>query len=145
MRIPNTYSDKPICDKHDRSGTSKLGSGFSECCKSNPEVASHKKAKPVRSLAFSAADEICETSSAPIFVANLGDPDLVEKVNKIKLKCETKRKESEAENSVGSEVKSLLTQMMGAVSHEGNRPKNKHDGVCGPRSRSPSLPALRRL
>ena len=45
---------------------------------------------------------------APIFLANLGDPDLVEKVNKIKLKCESERKEAEAENSAGSEVKSLL-------------------------------------
>ena len=95
----------------------------------------------MRSFDFSAAVEVCETSLAPI----LGDPDFVEKVNKIKLKCETERKESEAENSAGSEIKSLLAQMMGAVSHEGNRPKNKHDGVCGPRSRSPSLPALRRL
>ena len=62
-----------------------------------------------------------------IFFANLGDPDLAEKLNKIKLKCETERKEAEAENSAGSDVKSLLIQMMGAVSHGGNKPKNKHD------------------
>ena len=125
--MQGTFSDKPICGKHYRPGTSKLCSAFSECCKSTPEVASHKKAKPVRSLAFSAADEVCETSLAPIFLANLGDPDFTEKVNKIKLKCETERTEAEAEKSVGSGVKSLLTQMMGAVSHGGNKPKNKHD------------------
>ena len=75
---------------------------FKECCKSIPEVVNHKKAKPVRSLAFSAADELCETSVAPIFLANLGDPDFVENVKNVKLKCETERKEAEEENSVGS-------------------------------------------
>ena len=56
----------------------------------------------MRSLAFPAADDVCETSSSPIFLANLGDPDFAEKVNKIKVKCETERKEAEAENSGGS-------------------------------------------
>ena len=131
VEIPSTFSDNPICGRHDRSGTSKLCSAFSECCKSTPEVVSHKKDKPVRSLAFSAADELCETSLAPIFLANLGDPDLAEKVSKIKLKCETERKEAEAENSAGSDVKSLLTQMMGAATVEVTNRRTSTIGVYG--------------
>ena len=100
--MPRIFSDKPICGRHDRPGTSRFCSAFSECCKSIPEVATHKRAKPVRSLALSTADEFCETSLAPIFLANLGDLNFAEKVNKIKLKCETERKEAEAENSAGS-------------------------------------------
>ena len=114
---------------------------FKECCKSTPEVASHKKAKPVRSLAFSAADEVCETSLAQIVLANLGDPDLVENVIEIKPNCETERKDAEAENSAGSEVKSLLTQMMGAVSHRGNNRRTSATRACGRRFQPPSIPA----
>ena len=92
---------KPTCNKHDRPGTSKFCGAFSECCAS--------------------VSESNEVSLAPIFLANLGDPSLVGKINKIKAKCETERKEAESENNAGTKVKSLLSQMMGVVNHQNNR------------------------
>ena len=82
----------------------------------------------------------------PIFIANVSDPELAEKVKKMKVKCEAERKEGETERNAGFEVKHMLTQMMGAVKHGGNRLQNRNDwSVCGETLRLPSTPALRRL
>ena len=103
---------KSICGKHERN----FCSAFSECCKSAPEVWGD--------IGFPTDELLSETSLAPIFLANLEDPKLMEKVNRIKLKCENERKEAEAESNAGSEVKSLLTQMMGAVNYGSDKPRN---------------------
>ena len=48
-------------------------------------------------------------------------------LKKVRAKCGAERQEAEAEHSSGSECKPLLTQMMCAVNHGGNRSQDKND------------------
>ena len=56
----------------------------------------------------------------PIFIANVNDPDVADKVKKIKAQCEIKRNEAEAQRQAGTETTNMLKQMMG-IHHVGEQ------------------------
>ena len=55
-----------------------------------------------------------------IFIANVNDPDVADKVKKIKAQCEIERKEAEAHRQAGTETTNMLKQMMG-IHHVGEQ------------------------
>ena len=61
---------------------------------------------------------------APIFIANINDPDVAEKVKKIKAQCEIERKEAEAQRHAGAETTNMLKHMMG-IHHVGDQQQGK--------------------
>ena len=75
------------------------------------------------------AHECCEAESgtektqadiAPIFIANINDPNVAEKIKRIKAQCDVERKEAEAQRHAGDETKNMLKQMMG-IHHVGDQ------------------------
>ena len=48
-----------------------------------------------------------------IFIANINDPDIADKVRKIKAQCEVERREVESQRLAGTETTNMLKQMMG--------------------------------
>ena len=64
--------------------------------------------------------EKTQADIAPIFIANINDPDVAEKVKKIKAQCEIERKEAEAQRHAGAETTNMLKQMMG-IHHVGDQ------------------------
>ena len=61
---------------------------------------------------------------APIFIANINDPNVAEKIKKIKAQCEVERKEAEAQRHAGTETTNMLKQMMG-IHHVGDQHEGK--------------------
>ena len=55
-----------------------------------------------------------------IFLANINDPNIADKVKKIKAQCEIERKEAESQRQAGIETTNMLKQMMG-IHHVGDR------------------------
>ena len=61
---------------------------------------------------------------APIFIANINDPNVAEKIKKIKAQCDIERKEAEAQRHAGAETTNMLKQMMG-IHHVGDQHQGK--------------------
>ena len=55
-----------------------------------------------------------------IFIANINDPNVAEKIKKIKAQCDIERKEAEAQRHAGDETTNMLKQMMG-IHHVGDQ------------------------
>ena len=56
----------------------------------------------------------------PIFLANINDPDIADKVKKIKAQCEVERRKAESQRLAGAETTNMLKQMMG-IHHLGEQ------------------------
>ena len=54
-----------------------------------------------------------DNSISQIFIANINDLDIADKVKKIKAQCEVERRESESQRLAGTETTNLIMQMMG--------------------------------
>ena len=61
---------------------------------------------------------------SPIFIANVNDPNVAEKIRKIKAQCDIERKEAEAQRHAGDETTNMLKQMMG-IHHVGDQHEGK--------------------
>ena len=96
----------------------RLCSAFSKCCEDEHEVWGDIGFPTDEALAETFSGENSEKNIAPIFLATVANPELTEKIRRIKEKCTVERREAEAERAGGSEVKTLLAQMMGVVNHD---------------------------
>ena len=96
----------------------RLCSAFSKCCEDEHEVWGDIGFPTDEALAETFSGKNSEKNIAPIFLATVANPELTEKIRRIKEKCTVERRKAEAEMAGGSEVKTLLAQMMGAVNHD---------------------------
>ena len=71
-------------------------------------------------------EKCCKAGSdiSPIFIANINDPNVAEKIKKIKAQCDIERKEAEAQRHAGDETTNMLKQMMG-IHHVGDQHEGK--------------------
>ena len=90
-----------------------------ECCKAGPDISQQESHSPKCTLSTTKFKDI-----SPIFIANINDPNVAEKIKKIKAQCDVERKEAEAQRHAGDETTNMLKQMMG-IHHVGDQHEGK--------------------
>ena len=79
-----------------------------------------------KGFGITCTEKCCKAGSdiSPIFIANINDPNVAEKIKKIKAQCDIERKEAEAQRHAGDETTNMLKQMMG-IHHVGDQHEGK--------------------